>query len=138
MIKRFTELLTQTVETQLSILQKKAGIYKEELTADKESKKIDKDNTTPYTGIPAPVYLNDDPWFGPAPMPTENQKDYMERETKIKQEQQKSKSEETCESEDIHAKMYEIATRNWTTVVEPQGGSENFQEGPGGWHSGIR
>ena len=41
MIKRFTELLTQTVETQLSILQKKAGIYKEEFTADKESKKID-------------------------------------------------------------------------------------------------
>ena len=137
MIKRFTELLTQTVETQLSILQKKAGIYKEELAIDKKSKKIDKD-TNPYTGIPAPVYLNDDPWFGPAPMPTENQKDYMERETKIKQEQQKSKSEETCESEDIHAKMYEIATRNWTTVVEPQGGSENFQEGPGGWKSGIR
>ena len=119
MIKRFTELLTQTVETQLSILQKKAGIYKEELAIDKKSKKIDKDTTTPYTGIPAPVYLNDDPWFGPAPMPTENQKDYMEKETKIKQEQQKSKSEETCESEDIHAKMYEIATRNWTTVVEP-------------------
>jgi len=60
----------------------------------------------------------------------------MEKETK--QEEQKSKSEETCESEDIHAKMYEIATRNWTTVVEPQGGSENFQEGPGGWNSGIR
>ena len=137
MIKRFTELLTQTVETQLSILQKKAGTYKEELAIDKKSKKIDKD-TTPHTGIPAPVYLNDDPWFGPAPMPTENQKDYMEKETKTKQEEQKSKSEETCESEDIHAKMYEIATRNWTTVVEPQGGSENFQEGPGGWNSGIR
>lgn len=137
MIKRFTELLTQTVETQLSILQKKAGIYKEEFTTDKESKKIDKD-TTPYTGTPAPVYLNDDPWFGPAPIPTENQKDYMERETKIKQEEKKIKSEETCESEDIHAKMYEIATQNWTTVEETQGGSENFQEGPGGWKSGIR
>ena len=137
MIKRFTELLTQTVETQLSILQKKAGIYKEEFTTDKESKKLNKD-TTPHTGIPAPVYLKDDPWFGPAPIPTENQKDYMERETKIKQEEQKSKSEETCESEDIHAKMYEIATQNWTTVIEPQGGSENFQEVPGGWKSGIR
>ncbi len=39
MIKRFTELLTQTVETQLSILQKKAGIYKEELAIDKNLKK---------------------------------------------------------------------------------------------------
>ena len=37
----------------------------------------------------------------------------------------------------IHAKMYEIATQNWTTVEETQGGSENFQEGPGGWNSGT-
>ena len=91
-----------------------------------------------FIGIPAPVVLPDDPWFGPAPLPTENQTDYMERETKIKQEEQESKSEETCESEDIHAKMYEIATQNWTTVEETQGGSENFQEGPSGWKSGIR
>ena len=138
MIKRFTELLTQTVETQLSILQKKAGIYKEEFTTNKESKKIDKDTITPYTGIPAQPYLKDDPWFGPAPLPTENQRDYMERETKIKQEEHESKLEKTCESEDIHAKMYEIATQNWTTVEETQGGSENFQEGPSGWKSGIR
>ena len=32
--------------------------------------------------------------------------------------------------------MYEIATKNWNTVAETQGGSENFQEGPGGWKSG--
>ena len=46
-------------------------------------------------------------------------------------------TEVTCESADIHAKMYEIATNNWTTVSETQGGSENFQEGPGGWNSGA-
>ena len=40
------------------------------------------------------------------------------------------------ESEDIHQKMYDIATQNWNTVSESQGGSENFQEGPGGWNSG--
>jgi hypothetical protein len=137
MIKRFAELLTQTVETQLSILQKKAGTYKEEFIVDKEIEELDKD-TTPHTGIPAPVYLKDDPWFGFAPLPTENQRDYMEWETKIKQEEQEFKSEKTCESEDIHAKMYEIATQNWTTVEETQGGSENFQEGPSGWKSGIR
>jgi len=143
MIKRFTKLLTQTVETQLSILQKKAGIYKEELITDKEInsseiKKTNKDTSSQYSGVIAQPYLKDDPWFGPAPLPTENQTDYMERETKIKQEEQESKSEKTCESEDIHAKMYEIATQNWTTVEEIQGGSENFQEGPSGWKSGIR
>ena len=41
------------------------------------------------------------------------------------------------ESEDIHQKMYDIATQNWNTVSESQGGSENFQEGPGGWNSGT-
>ena len=51
--------------------------------------------------------------------------------------EEQQRSEETCESHDIHAKMYEIATQNWTTVAETQGGSENFQEGPGGWNSGT-
>ena len=40
-----------------------------------------------YTGIPAPAYLNDDPWFGPAPPFSEKQLDYMEQETLIKQQQ---------------------------------------------------
>ncbi len=43
---------------------------------------------------------------------------------------------ETKESDDIHQKMYEIASKNWSTVAETQGGSENFQSGPGGWNSG--
>ena len=25
-------------------------------------------NYTGYVGVPAPVYLEDDPWFGPAPI----------------------------------------------------------------------
>ena len=33
--------------------------------------------------------------------------------------------------------MYEIASKNWNTVAETQGGSENFQSGPGGWNSGT-
>ena len=32
--------------------------------------------------------------------------------------------------------MYELASKNWNTVSETQGGSENFHEGPGGWTSG--
>ena len=89
-----------------------------------------------YTGIPAPVYLKEDDWFGPAPEYTEKQKDYMKMETEIKrQEFEKSFS---VEPTDIHQKMYEIATKNHNTTLDlnPPGGSENFHEGPGGWNSG--
>ena len=91
----------------------------------------------PFVGVPAPAYLEDDPWFGAAPVRTEKQMDYMEQEAEIKMAEEQEHSEQTCESHDIHAKMYEIATQNWTTVAETQGGSENFQEGPGGWNSGT-
>jgi len=88
-----------------------------------------------WTGVPAPAYLKDDEWFGPAPEYTDNQKDYMERETEIKrQEFEKSFS---IEPENIHQVMYEMATSNWNTVDETKqsmGGSENFQEG---WNSGT-
>ena len=83
----------------------------------------------PYTGIPAPVYLKDDEWFGPAPEYTEKQKDYMVQETEIKrQEFEKSFS---VEPEDIHQVMYEMATQSAATTLQldPIGGSENFQGG---------
>ena len=82
-----------------------------------------------YTGIPAPAYLKDDEWFGPAPEYTEKQKDYMVQETEIKrQEFEKSFS---VESEDIHQAMYEMATKSAATTLQldPIGGSENFQGG---------
>ncbi len=93
-------------------------------------------NPSSYTGVPAPVYLKEDDWFGPAPEYTEKQKDYMKMETEIKrQEFEKSFS---VEPNDIHQKMYEIATKNHNTTLDlnPPGGSENFHEGPGGWNSG--
>jgi len=83
----------------------------------------------PYTGIPAPAYLKDDEWFGPAPEYTEKQKDYMVQETEIKrQEFEKSFS---IEPEDIHQVMYEMATKSAATTLQldPIGGSENFQGG---------
>ena len=83
----------------------------------------------PYMGIPAPAYLKDDEWFGPAPEYTEKQKDYMVQETEIKrQEFEKSFS---VESEDIHQVMYEMATQSAATTLQldPIGGSENFQGG---------
>jgi hypothetical protein len=84
---------------------------------------------SPYVGIPAPAYLKDDEWFGPAPEYTEKQKDYMVQETEIKrQEFEKSFS---VEPEDIHQVMYEMATKNAATTLQldPIGGSENFQGG---------
>ena len=82
-----------------------------------------------YTGVPAPAYLKDDEWFGPAPEYTEKQKDYMVQETEIKrQEFEKSFS---VESEDIHQVMYEMAIQSAATTLQldPIGGSENFQGG---------
>ena len=84
----------------------------------------------PYVGIPAPAYLEDDPWFGPAPIRSEKQLDYMEQETFIKQ-QEHQETHSTAESEDIHQVMYEMATKNSATTLQlnPIGGSENFQGG---------
>ena len=142
MINKFKELLgkvvsNKEVETQTTILQKKAGTYEVECAIDEEVVGCDEMDNPPFVGVPAPAYLEDDPWFGAAPVRTEKQMDYMEQEAEIKMAEEQQRSEQTCESHNIHAKMYEIATQNWTTVAETQGGSENFQEGPGGWNSGT-
>lgn len=95
---------------------------------------------TAYTGIPAPVYLKDDEWFGPAPPRTQKQIDYMEQEIKMKR--QEFENNFSVESEDIHQKMYEIATRNHDVTLDYDysGGSENFLDGDSngyGWMSGT-
>ena len=89
-----------------------------------------------YTGVPAPAYLADDDWFGPAPVRSEKQLDYIEQETIAKQEEEEKRKEYGGGPCSMHQLMYEMATSNWNTVKESQGGSENFQEGPGGWNSG--
>tara|TARA_B100000524_G_C23632097_1_gene363540 strand:+ start:60 stop:350 length:291 start_codon:yes stop_codon:yes gene_type:complete len=79
--------------------------------------------------VPAPVYLQDDPWFGPAPVRSQNQLDYMKQETLIKQQQaQKDGREYNGEPCNMHQLMYEMATSNWKNVEVYEGGSENFQE----------
>lgn len=128
MIKKIKETLSQMffspeatgtwsapeVETQTSLLQKKAGTY---------------------TGIPAPRVLEDDEWFGPAPVSDANL-DYMEQETLIKQEEYQETS--SVEPENIHQVMYEMATQNSATTLQldPIGGSENFQGGSENIHRG--
>ena len=99
----------------------------------KEVVDCDEVDNPPFVGVPAPAYLEYDPWFGAAPPLSEKQKDYMERENQMKQQEQAIRSEFTVESEDIHAKMYELATASQGTAVQrdPIGGSENV------WMSGT-
>ena len=142
--KKLIGKVKQVVETQTSLLQKKSGNYKVECAIDEEVVDCEGEafrqdalkHYESYTGIPAPAQLTDDPWFGPAPVRSEKQLEYMEMETEMRMVEEKKKLDNPSDSLDSHAKMYEIATKNWTTVAEAQGGSENFQEGPGGWNSG--
>ena len=83
-----------------------------------------------YTGVPAPVYLENDEWFGTA-FVSEKSQDYMVQETEIKQQESENRQYWTKEPEDIHQVMYEMATKSGATTIQldPIGGSENFQGG---------
>ena len=148
--------IKQIFETQTSLLMKKAGTFNED---DLECS-IDEDlidctdldeleapifecgpshytqgygwfgGTSGYIGVPAPAIAPTDEWFN-SPVLTEKGIDYMEQETAIKMQDDFS-----VEPNDIHQRMYEIATKNHDTTlnIDPPGGSENFQEG---WHSGT-
>ena len=88
-----------------------------------------------WTGVPAPVVLEDEPWFGPAPK-SDKQKNYEETVATESQIEKDQRKEETQEPENIHQVMYEMATKNWNTVDETKqsmGGSENIQN----WNSGT-
>ena len=89
----------------------------------------------PYTGVPAPVYLENDEWFGTAVV-SEKSQDYMVQETEIKQQESENRQYWTNEPEDIHQVMYEMATKSGATTVQldPIGGSENFQGGSENFH----
>ena len=124
-------MITTLTDALKGILGLNKQIYEEEIECAIDEQTVDCAvmEEEPYTGIPAPAYLKDDEWFGPAPEYTEKQKDYMVQETEIKrQEFEKSFS---VEPEDIHQVMYEMATQSAATTLQldPIGGSENFQGG---------
>ena len=101
-------------------------------------------NEEPYVGVPAPEENVIDEWFadrtgevivedldnfggnyeGPLYAPY----------TAVDEFKKKSNGDDGT-----HQRMYEIATKNHNTTIHlnPPGGSENFQEGPGGWNSGT-
>jgi len=83
-----------------------------------------------YTGIPAPVVLPDDPWFGPA-FKSEKQMTHEEMLEEAERREENNRQELTNEPENIHQLMYEMATKNAATTLQldPIGGSENFQGG---------
>jgi hypothetical protein len=92
-----------------------------------------------YTGVPAPAYLEEDPWFVP-PVYSENQITVKEAYEHVVADNQILEESGTSEPSDIHERIYQIATANWNTVDETKesmGGSENFQEGPRSWNSGT-
>ena len=96
----------------------------------------------PYTGVPAPVILEDDPCFGPTPILSEKQREYLDMVKQLEEEKQllSSDSEDMSkEVDNIHEVMYNVATSNGKTTVQldPPGCSENFHSGPDGWMSGT-
>ena len=99
-----------------------------------DCKTFDDEQDKAYVGVPAPILNPVDEWFSssygcPTSAITEKQKDYMEQETLIKQQQYQETN--SVEPENIHQVMYDLATKSGktTTQLDPIGGSENFQGG---------
>ena len=95
--------------------------------------------------IPAPEFLEDDPWFGPATL-SEKQIEMKEARKQLEEENlliPQNEDQPRKEVDNIHEVMYNIATKGGktTTQLNPMpelgGGSENFHGGPGGWMSGT-
>ena len=108
---------------------------KVECAIDEDIVECSEMDASPYTGVPAPVYLENDEWFGTAVV-SEKSRDYMVQETEIKQQESENRQYWTNEPEDIHQVMYEMATKSGATTVQldPIGGSENFQGGSENFH----
>ena len=129
------EKIKQLIETQTSLLRKKAGIFKEddiECAIDEEVVDCEEIDEEPYVGIPAPILTPVDDWFSsPYGCPTEKQQDYMTQETEIKKQEAENRQYWTKESDNIHQLMYEMSTKSGATTLQldPIGGSENFQGG---------
>ena len=94
---------------------------------------------------PAPEYLEDDEWFGPATL-SEKQLTIKEMREKLIEEEillPLSEDQPRKEVANIHEVMYNISTSKGKTTTQldpmPQlgGGSEHIQSGPGGWLSGT-
>ena len=79
--------------------------------------------------FPAPKYLKDDPWFGPAPF-SDKQVEYKLAYQQVVEENLLL-DDKYPEVENIHEVMYDMAIKCGKTTIQldPVGGSENFQGG---------
>jgi len=138
MIKKLIDLIGKKVfipqsemETQTTLLQKKAGTYKVECSIDNEVVDCTEMNSPSYIGYPAPVETPADPWFTDASVQSiKTEKQITHEEMLEEAARREEENNQSKEPKDIHQKMYEMATQSWTTVGETQGGSENV------WQSG--
>ena len=128
MIKKIAELLGR-----------KIFIPKTEVVETKPTPLQTKEEPKPgYIGVPAPVETPADTWFADVSVQdikTEKQITHEQMLEEAARREEENRKEEK-EPKNIHQKMYEIATKSWSTWQENLGGSENFQSGPGGWNSG--
>ena len=85
MIKKIIEKIFNTQE---EIKEEELECAVDEEVVDCEGEAFAQDALNYYTGVPAPAYLEDDEWFGPAPVKSQKQLDYMEQETTVKQEEE--------------------------------------------------
>ena len=133
----------QFFETQTTLLQKKANIFKDEIIVNMDggvggSWKVEcavDEETIPcteldYTGVPAPQTLDNDPWFGDAVISDANM-EYKQLEFEAFKEEA-HKFYGTKEPENIHQLMYDMATEGGKHTTAAWfdagniGGSENF------------
>ena len=88
----------------------------------------------PYVGILAPKVLKDDPWFGPTPILSVSQEEYVAMRSQLELENLliPQSEDRPREVDDIHEVMYNIATKagKTTTQLDPQ-------SGPSAWQSGV-
>ncbi len=98
-------------------------------------KKVLKVEKKVHKTVPAPTKLPPDPWFG---SPVKGPSCSLDNNPiLVHNKEVKETPLQPGESPTIHQEMYEVATKNWTSVEESQGGSENLQKGPGEWSSGT-
>ena len=121
------------------LLGRKIFIPKTEVVKTKPTPLQTKEEPKPgYIGVPAPVETPTDTWFtnvSVQSIKTEKQITHEQMLEEAARREEENRKEEK-EPKNIHQKMYEIATKSWSTWQENVGGSENFQSGPGGWNSG--
>jgi len=116
-------------------IKKLKGVFIPKSEFIEKKKKVEPQKRS-YTGVAAPVTTPFDSWFS-KPVKSEKVIAYEKHiAQKIEEQRFIEAAQPKKEPEDIHQQMYARASKHWATWQENVGGSENFQEGPGGWDSG--